>query len=192
MGNYLARRRVHGVGLSPRPLGLALLLTLSLMVLAALSPEGALAAEELALEERAKALDQQLICPVCPGETLHQSQVDLAKQMRQIIRERLAADQSEQEILDYFVSVYGESVLAAPAKRGFSLVAWLVPPLAILAGSAAVLLAIRSLKKQRAQKPTLTMAATGEELGGYLEIVDRELRAREQGPRGGQTRRDAR
>ena len=73
------------------------------------------------IEARAQALDKQLLCPVCLGETLDQSQAPLAKQMRQILRDRLAVGQSEEEILDYFVSLYSESVLAAPLKSGFNL-----------------------------------------------------------------------
>ena len=117
----------------------------------------ALAQEELSLEERAKALDKQLICPVCPGETLHQSQAGLARDMRAIIRERLAGGESEEDIVNYFVSVYGESVLAAPPKSGFALTAWVLPPLAMLAGAAALVLAVRSLRGPGAQAPGLSV-----------------------------------
>ncbi len=62
------------------------------------------------------------MCPIiADGLHLDQSQTPLAKQMRQILRDRLAVGQSEEEILDYFVSLYSESVLAAPLKSGFNL-----------------------------------------------------------------------
>ena len=57
---------------------------------------------ELTIEERAQALDKQLICPICPTETLDQSQVQLAKQMKDMVRERLNGGASEKEILDLF------------------------------------------------------------------------------------------
>ena len=151
-------------------------LTALLLLLALASQSGlAIAQAQPAIEEQARALDQQLICPVCPGETLHQSQATLAKQMRQIIRERLAAGQSEQEIIAYFVSVYGDSVLAAPPREGFGLVAWLVPPLALIIGGIAVLYALRVLRKSPAPD-TGPEVPTGEaELERYLQLVDQEM-----------------
>ena len=127
-----------------------------------------------ATEERAQALDRQLICPVCPGETLDQSQATLAKQMRAIIRERLASGQSEREVLDYFVSVYGDSVLAAPPRRGFGLLAWIVPPGALLIGASLVVVAIR-----RMRHPSHAYQAeegpVPQDLEPYLALVDREM-----------------
>ena len=72
---------------------------------------------DLTIEERAQGLDKQLICPICPTETIDQSQVQLAKQMKNIVRERLNEGASEQEILDFFVSRYGEDVLAAAKQH---------------------------------------------------------------------------
>ncbi len=137
----------------------------------------ALAQEESSLEARAQALDRQLICPVCPGETLNQSQATLAKQMRQILRDRLADGQTEQEITDYFVSVYGELVLAAPPKHGFLLTAWLVPPAALLAGITVLVLTIRRLRKPLALVPAAELEASNDvELEPYLDLVDKEMR----------------
>ncbi len=73
--------------------------------------------EAMALEERTLALDKQLMCPVCPGETIYESQTTLAKQMRAIVRERLAAGRSDQDVFDYYVSVYGASVLSQQASQ---------------------------------------------------------------------------
>ena len=81
---------------------------------------------EPSLEEQAQALDKQLMCPVCPSETIDQSQVELAKQMKATVRERLEEGESEQEIKDFFVDRYGDNVLAAPPARGFNIVVWVV------------------------------------------------------------------
>ena len=153
----------------------------TLMLFLVVTVQPTLAQEQLHIEERARALDQQLICPVCPGETLHQSQATLAKQMRQIIRDRLETGQSEQQILAYFVSVYGDSVLAAPPRRGFWLIAWLVPPLGIAAGAVVIFLTVRALRRAPAQatdrEPPAPAAETAEgvELGRYLKLVDQEM-----------------
>ncbi len=153
------------------------LLAFFLLLFALLSHQSLVLAQEgPLLEERAQALDRQLICPVCPGETLNQSQATLAKQMRQILRDRLADGQTEQEITDYFVSVYGEMVLAAPPKRGFLLTAWLVPPAALLAGITVLVLTIRKLRR-----PSGLVLADGPEtpndveLEPYLDLVDEEM-----------------
>ena len=110
------------------------------------------------LEATATALDKQIICPVCPGETLNQSQATLAKQMRAIVRERLAAGQSPDEITAYFVSVYGPSVLAQPPTSGVALAVWLVPPVALAIGIAVLVLALRSMRRTNAA--ALAMAQT--------------------------------
>ncbi len=148
-----------------------------LIVLAALTilSGAALAQEEEGLEERAVALDKQLICPVCPGESIHESRATLAKQMRAIVRERLAAGQSEQEILDYFVSVYDKGVLAEPPKEGFTLAIWVVPPLALALGVAAAVVALRTMRRRQAVSTGPASAdAAPKELEGYLRMVDEE------------------
>jgi cytochrome c-type biogenesis protein CcmH len=84
------------------------------------------------LEEQAYSIDRSLICPVCPGETIDQAQVELARQMRLTVREKLAEGWSRERILQFFVDRYGEAVLAEPRKSGFNLVAWIVPFVSVL------------------------------------------------------------
>ena len=132
------------------------------------------------IEDRAKALDKQFICPVCPGETLDQAQATLAKQMRDIIRQRLLAGESEAQISDYFVSVYGELVLAAPPKSGFGLAAWVVPPVGLLTGALVVLFVLRRQRRLGPVPAPGAAAFPGAErsesaLQPYLRMVDEEL-----------------
>ena len=175
----MARQPGMGEMTRPRIRRNHLLLTATLLILfASLAiPGGVASAQEGPdLEEQAKALDKALICPVCPGETLNQSQATLAKQMSAIIRERLADGESPQEILDYFVSVYGESVLAEPPKEGFSLTVWLVPPVAVAGGAVVVGLVIRNLRRRPDAPSTTTASAVDQtELQEYLDLVDEEL-----------------
>jgi len=79
------------------------------------------------LESQANAIARELMCPVCEGQTVADSNSALAAQMRQIIRDQLRQGKTRQEILDYFVSQFGESVLAAPPKKGMTLVLWVAP-----------------------------------------------------------------
>ena len=73
------------------------------------------------LDQRAQSLDRSLICPICPGETIDRSQVQLANQMQVIVREQIRDGRSDQEIQQFFVDRYGERVLASPPKEGLNL-----------------------------------------------------------------------
>ena len=131
------------------------------------------------LEERAQGINKSLMCPVCPSETIDQSQVELAAQMRTIVRERLAVGETREQILEFFVDRYGESVLAAPPKSGFNLLIWVAPPVALL-GSATLLYFIllamrRSSQDRRTGHTERTPVAAEEALEPYLERVDREM-----------------
>jgi cytochrome c-type biogenesis protein CcmH len=101
--------------------------------------------------------------------------------MRAILRDRLAAGQSEEDITAYFVSVYGESVLASPPRSGSSLLVWVVPPIALLLGFSGVIIVIRSLRTptlQTAEAPfivTTSNRAAAEDLAPYLNRVDKEM-----------------
>ncbi len=82
-------------------------------------------------------LEGQVMCPVC-GTTLDQSDSPAARQIKRIISARIAAGDTRSEIKAALVEDYGPAILAEPSKRGFDLVAWLLP-LAGIAVAAAVL-----------------------------------------------------
>ena len=83
-------------------------------------------------------LEDEIMCPVCPGETLEQSSSPAALQVERLIAVRIQAGDSKQEIKDRLVDQYGPQILAAPPKEGFDLLAWVLP-LAGAAGGALVL-----------------------------------------------------
>ncbi len=99
------------------------------------------------MERRAAALNKSLMCPVCPGESIDQSQNALAIQMREIVDEKLALGWSEREIQDFFVERYGPSVLMEPPSEGFSVAAWIVPPLAFALAIGSLLLTLRWMRR---------------------------------------------
>jgi cytochrome c-type biogenesis protein CcmH len=141
---------------------------------------------EATVEQRAQRLDKQIICPVCPGETLDQSNVQIAKDMRVLIRERLAAGESESEIKQYFVERYGTRILAEPPTSGVSLAVWIIPPVMMLGGAAALYFVVREMRRRRRDQGTAqagVVAADGADpsLRPYLEAVDEDLRT---GPAG--------
>ena len=131
------------------------------------------------LERRAQRLDRTLICPLCPSETIDQSQVLLAAQMRATVRERLAEGYSEEEIRQYFVDRYGERVLAAPPKEGFNLVAWAIPPVIVIGSFLVLVWVVREMlsrdRKVRAERAR-QVDPREDALRYYLSLVDRESR----------------
>lgn len=99
----------------------------------------ALAAPAAASEERPTAaeLESELVCPVCES-TLDTSNAPVALRMKAFIRERIAAGATKSEIKAELVDQFGPSVLAVPPKRGFELVAWLLPLAGLLVGAVVV------------------------------------------------------
>ena len=124
-------------------------------------------------EEEAQSIDRMLMCPVCPAESIDQAQVELARQMRQKVRELLAEGYTRQEVLDYFEERYGPKVLAAPPKRGAHIWAWVLPIGSVLLGTAIGLVILRSMKRPSAAAQAAQQE--DEDLHPYLEEVDRGL-----------------
>ena len=130
-------------------------------------------------EKEAQSIGRMLMCPVCVGTTIEQSQAHIAQQMQGVVREMLAQGDSRQEILDFFVERYGLSVLAAPPKSGANLLVWVLPIAGVLAALAGVFLIIKSMASPNSgQLATVTMspAELGDtDLEPFLEAVDRDL-----------------
>ncbi len=126
-------------------------------------------------EEEAQAIDRSLMCPVCPAETIDQSRVELAAQMRGLVREMLAQGASRDEILDFFVERYGPRVLAAPPKSGVNLLAWILPIVGVVAALLlAGLVILWSMASGGGREPAAGPPLE-DELEQYLEVIDRDL-----------------
>jgi cytochrome c-type biogenesis protein CcmH len=128
-------------------------------------------------EAEAYAIDQMIMCPVCPAETIDQAQVPIARQMRQVVREMLAEGATREEILDFFAQRYGQGILASPPKSGFNLVAWVFPLAGVVAALVTGTLVLRAMSKGKSASTTTTPEASliNDELEPYLAMVDRQL-----------------
>lgn len=108
-----------------------LLSAMLLMLMAALSPVQAIEPQERladpALEARAREIGKELRCLVCKNESIEDSNAELARDLRRLVRERVMAGDSNSTIFDYLVSRYGEFVLLAPALRTGTLALWFGP-----------------------------------------------------------------
>jgi cytochrome c-type biogenesis protein CcmH len=125
-------------------------------------------------EAQAQAIDRSIMCPVCPAETIDQAQVPIARQMRQLVRQKLAAGESREQVLEFFAQRYGRDIVAFPPKSGFNLVAWLFPVVGIGALLVAGGLVLRSMAARRATEPPAPLLADAA-LEPYLSRVDQDL-----------------
>jgi cytochrome c-type biogenesis protein CcmH len=97
-----------------------------------------------ALESRAEALGRELRCLVCQNEAIEESGADLAHDLRLLIRRRLAAGDSDHQVLDYVVARYGIFVLLDPPFVPATWLLWLTPPLLLLGASMVLIFRARS------------------------------------------------
>lgn len=92
--------------------------------------------EDPALEARARAISQNLRCLVCRNESIDESHADLARDLRVLVRERIAGGDTNEEAVAFIVDRYGEYVLLKPNTSGANLILWIAGPAVLLAALA--------------------------------------------------------
>jgi cytochrome c-type biogenesis protein CcmH len=130
--------------------------TLAAAFVLALALAGAAAASEA--HPTLPELERELICPTC-HEPLAASSSPIADRMRAFIRARIAAGDTKSEIKAKLVDQFGESVLAAPPKHGFNLLAWLLPLVGLVLG--AVVLAVLARRWSRSRAAPVPVGPSG-------------------------------
>ena len=95
-------------------------------------------------------LEGEVMCPVC-NTTLDQSSSPAARQIKDVIAERIQAGDSKEQIKDRLVAVYGKRILAAPPKEGFDLLAWILPFVGLIGG--ALVLGLLAWRWSRGREP---------------------------------------
>jgi cytochrome c-type biogenesis protein CcmH len=90
--------------------------------------------DDPALEARARDLSRELRCVVCQSESIDDSNAAVARDLRILVRERLVAGDSDQEVLDFLVARYGEFVLLSPPVRGANWILYLAGPVLLAGG----------------------------------------------------------
>jgi cytochrome c-type biogenesis protein CcmH len=98
------------------------------------------------LEARARAISEGLRCLVCQNQSIDDSDAPLARDLRLLVRERLKAGDSDQEIVDFVVARYGEFVLLKPRLLPHTLLLWLATPIVFAGALALIFLAYRRRK----------------------------------------------
>jgi cytochrome c-type biogenesis protein CcmH len=125
---------------------------------AAVEPDEVLA--DPALETRAREIGKELRCLVCQNQSIDDSSADLARDLRVVVRERLAAGDSDAEVLQYVADRYGDFVLLRPPVKPATYPLWVAPPLLLLLGIA---FAAAYLRRHRRGEPAATAPLTPEE-----------------------------
>ena len=130
---------------------------LALLLALALGPGPAVAGFEVdealpdaAQELRARELSRELRCLVCQNQSIAESNAPLAADLRRIVRERIAAGESDAEVLDYMVARYGDWVLLKPPLKSTTYVLWFGPTLLLLLAAGAVALYFRRARGRAA------------------------------------------
>jgi cytochrome c-type biogenesis protein CcmH len=108
----------------------------AVLLIALCSPARAQVPATSADEQAAHEIAAQLRCVVCQNLSVADSPAEMAAQMRGVIRERLAAGDRPDQVVQYFVDKYGEWILLSPRRHGFTLLVWVVPAAAVVAGLA--------------------------------------------------------
>ena len=134
--------------------GAAVLATILVLAatLAMAQPAGPSAGARPVSEQEVYEVAAQLRCVVCQTLSVADSPSEMASQMRAIVRERLAAGETPAQVRQYFVDRYGDWILLAPPRRGFTLLVWLAPLVAVLAG--VLIVAVRVSRWTHGRRPT--------------------------------------
>jgi cytochrome c-type biogenesis protein CcmH len=117
-----------------------------------------------AKESRARDLSRELRCMVCQNQSIDDSEAPLARDLRLLVRERIAAGDSDTQVIDFLVARYGEFVLLKPRLKPHTLLLWLLPPLALAGGGFALWMhSRRRSKTEAAEDPSLFKLTSEEE-----------------------------
>lgn len=107
--------------------------------------------DDPALEARARSISTNLRCLVCQNQSIDDSNADLARDLRRIVRERITAGDSDAEVVGFITDRYGDYVLLRPPVNAVTIGLWTAPALILLAGGAGALAYLR--RRRRATAP---------------------------------------
>ena len=137
-----------------------LLAAAAVLLASAVTPSLAVEPDEIlddpALEQRARDLSAEIRCVVCQNESIDSSNAEIAREVRLLVRERLVAGDSDQQVLDYLVARYGDFVLLRPPMKPETYLLWFGPLVVLLLGIAAIFVYFRGQRAAPALPPPLS------------------------------------
>ncbi len=135
-------------------------LSLILFVTPALAIQPDEILKDTVLEERARVISKELRCLVCQNQSIDDSDAPLARDLRVLVRERLQAGESNEEVMNFVVDRYGDFVLLRPPVKASTLVLWLSPVAALIVG---IFLLFTWFRKQKQFVPVQAKPLSDEE-----------------------------
>jgi cytochrome c-type biogenesis protein CcmH len=123
------------------------------------------------LEKRMIGLAEKLRCLVCQNESLASSHAELAEDLRREVREQMSKGKSDQEIIDYLVSKYGDFVLYEPPMKSYTLLLWFGPFALLLAGGGVL---VFQLRKRRQTVAEVTLSPEAQQRAAALLNNDKD------------------
>ena len=160
-----------------------LMIFIAVLVIFSLLPTAAVGQEEADFD-RVNEIAKQLNCPTCAGLNLADCRTKTCEQWREQIGELVNEGYSDQEVLDYFSSRYGDQVLQEPPRRGFSLALWGLPGIALVVGAIWLSYILRRWRRQEAAaaiasagdaQPAEDSPDVSDSDEDYLQQVDEDL-----------------
>src|SRR3981189_3393117 len=127
-----------------------------------------------AKETRARDLSRELRCMVCQNQSIDDSEAPLARDLRLLVRERIAAGDSDTQVLDFLVARYGEFVLLKPRLEPHPLLLWRLPPLALAGGGVALWINGRRRSRSVAAEHPSAFKLTAEEEARLRQLMSAE------------------
>ena len=145
---------------------------------AGLSPAYAVQPDEImsdpAKESRARDLSRELRCMVCQNQSIDDSEAPLARDLRLLVRERIAAGDGDAQVIDFLVARYGEFLLLKPRLKPHTLLLWLLPPLALAGGGLALWIHNRRRSRSAASDDQSLSKLTAEEEARLERLIAAE------------------
>lgn len=137
-------------------------------------PPGARAAE---IRTTVQEVNNAIMSPACPGKILAACPSAEGAQLRELVRRKVEAGETLEQIVQYFVEVYGPEVLPVPPPKGFNLTAWLMPFMALFAGLGVVVVLVRAWSATAARKKEERVAnrANAQPSGGAEDDLEKRL-----------------
>jgi len=151
---------------------LALLLMVAPSAVHAVQPDEIMA--DAAQESRARNLSRELRCMVCQNQSIDDSDAPLARDLRLLVREQIAAGKSDEQVMDYLVSRYGEFVLLKPRVEKSTLLLWLIPPFVLIGGGFALWLGNRRRNRRSTDGNAAALRLTPDEEARLERLISGE------------------
>jgi cytochrome c-type biogenesis protein CcmH len=165
---------------------MAFFVLLTALLLSAVFPVDAQEPTGSITDDEVNAIAKELFCPICENTPLDVCETQACADWRQVIREKLAAGQSDEQIKDYFADQYGVRALAVPPAEGVTLLVWLVPIIAIPSVIILFALYLRNIRSSSPRSTRSTAVVTqppitetdeqNPEQDPYAARIERELR----------------